>query len=185
MQSIVHLIDDAEKKIGHSLHPAIVAVPLGAWAVSAVCDVLGAATRKARYDDSARISMAVGLAGAVGAVVTGLHDYSYIPTDRPSHRVATRHAIGNAVVTALFATSYILRSRRHLQGRRPGLLARSLCLTGGALSAYTGWLGGKLVQEYGESVRPVMKQLDERRDVLNASRQSRSKSQTKATTNPL
>jgi len=185
MQSIMHLIDAAEEKIGHSLHPAIVAVPLGAWAVSAVSDLLGAATRQTRFDDSARISMAVGLAGAAGAVVTGLHDYSYIPRDRPSHPVATRHAIGNAVVSALFATSYILRTRRYLQGRRPGLLARSTCLAGGALSVYTGWLGGKLVEEYGEAVKPVMKQMDEQRDTLNIARQSRSKSPSQTTANPI
>ena len=53
------------------------------------------------------------------------------------------------------------------------------------MSVYTGWLGGKLVQEYGESVKPAIKQLDEQRDTLNESRRSRSKSQTNVTANPL
>lgn len=161
MEPLIKLIEGIEGRIGHSLHPAIVAIPLGAWSVSVISDTLGLLTRQHQYDDSARISMAIGLAGAAGAIVTGLHDYSYIPRKRPSHPVATRHAMGNAVVATLFTTSYILRTRRSQVGQRPGFLSRVLALAGGALSVYTGWLGGKLVEEYGEAVQPVMKQLQE------------------------
>jgi hypothetical protein len=88
-----------------------------------------------------------------------VRDYGYIPTSRqPSHSVATAHGLGNAVVGSLFITSYVLRSRDHAAGRRTGTLARLLALTGGALSLYTAWLGGKLVEEYGEAVQPVMEQ---------------------------
>jgi uncharacterized membrane protein len=69
--------------------------------------------------------------------------------------------MGNAVAGTLFILSYILRSRRRQLGRRPGFLSRLLCLAGGGLSVYTGWLGGKLVEEYGEAVKPVMKRLEE------------------------
>jgi uncharacterized membrane protein len=110
--------------------------------------------------------MAIGLIGAAGAVVTGLRDYSFIPEDRPSHDVATTHALGNAMVGTLFATSYILRVRAHEEGRRPSLLARTLGIAGGALSLYTAWLGGVLVQEYGEAVKPVMERIDEDEDEL-------------------
>jgi len=153
---ITGLIDRTEELLGHSPHPAIVALPIGAWAVSNACDGLAMATGDDCYDDSARVSMGIGLIGAAGAVVTGLRDYSYIPEDRPSHEVATRHALGNAVVGTLFATSYILRVRDHAEGRRTGLLARALGLAGGALALYTAWLGGVLVEEYGEGVKPVM-----------------------------
>jgi uncharacterized membrane protein len=159
MDPITKAIDKTEELIGHSPHPAIVALPLGAWAVSNVCDGLGILTGDERYDDAARVSMAIGLIGAAGAAVTGLRDYGYIPADRqPSHSVATTHGLGNAVVGSLFVTSYVLRSRDHAAGRRTGTLARLLALTGGALSVYTAWLGGKLVQEYGEAVQPVMDQ---------------------------
>jgi len=153
---VTGLIDQIEKLLGHSPHPAIVTVPLGAWTVSNVCDGLAMATGDDRYDDAARVSMAIGLVGAAGSVVTGLRDYSYIPKDRPSHDIATRHALGNAVVSTLFATSYVLRSREHASGRRTSNLARTLGIAGGALSLYTAWLGGVLVEEYGEAVKPVM-----------------------------
>jgi uncharacterized membrane protein len=161
---ITGLIDKTEELIGHSPHPAIVALPIGAWSVSNICDGLALATGDDRYDDAARVSMAIGLIGAAGAAVTGLRDYSYIPKERPSHDTATAHALGNAVVGSLFAASYILRVRAHVEGRRPSLLARTLGIAGGALSLYTAWLGGVLVEEYGESVKPVMERMDEDED---------------------
>jgi hypothetical protein len=36
-----------------------------------------------------------------------------------------------------------------------------LGFAGGALSLYTAWLGGVLVEEYGESVKPVMGETDD------------------------
>jgi uncharacterized membrane protein len=157
---ITGLVDKTEELLGHSPHPAIVALPIGAWSVSNVCDGLALLTGDDRYDDAARVSMAVGLAGAAAAVVTGLRDYGYISSDRPSHEVATAHALGNAVVGTLFTTSYLLRARDHSAGRRTSLLSRALALAGGGLTLYTAWLGGVLVEEYGEAVKPVMEHQD-------------------------
>jgi uncharacterized membrane protein len=164
LSPVTTLIDKTEELLGHSPHPAIVALPIGAWAVSNVSDGLALATGDDRYDDAARVSMAIGLIGAAGAVVTGLRDYSFIPEERPSHDPATTHALGNALVGTLFATSYVLRVRAHGAGRRPSLLARSLAIAGGALSLYTAWLGGVLVEEYGEAVKPVMDDQDDQDD---------------------
>ena len=157
---IIGLVDKTEELIGHSPHPAIVAVPIGAWTVSNICDGLALLTGNKRYDDAARLSMAIGLAGAVGAIVTGLRDYSYIPKERPSHAIATKHAVGNSVVGSLFATSYVLRVRDHKAGEPTSLLARVLGIAGGGLMLYTSWLGGVLVEEHGEGVKPVMEQMD-------------------------
>lgn len=156
-------IDKVEEFLGHSPHPAIIGLPVGAWAVSNVCDVMGMLGGGQPCDDTARLSMGIGLVGAVGAVVTGLRDYSYIPKDRqPNHDIATRHALGNAVVGSLFAASYVLRALDYQAGRRPGLGARLLGLAGGGLMLYTAWLGGKLVEELGEGVKPMMEQMDQK-----------------------
>ncbi len=157
MSLVTESIDALEDWMGHSPHPAIVTLPLGAFAVSNLCDVLGTVTRSRRLDDVAQVSMAIGLVGAVGAAATGLRDYGQIPDDRqPNHDIATTHGIGNAAVASLFAASYLLRRGRWQQGRRPGATARVLALAAGGLAVYTGWLGGKLVSELGESVQPVM-----------------------------
>ena len=45
------------------------------------------------------------------------------------------------------------------------MLARVLGIAGGGLSLYTAWLGGVLVEEHGEGVKPVMERMeDDRRD---------------------
>jgi len=157
MDPITKVVDKTEELLGHSPHPAIVTVPLGAFVVSNVCDSIALLTGTDEYDNAASISMAVGLVGAAGAVVTGLRDYGYIPPDRqPNKDVATTHGLGNAVVGSLFVASYVIRTRDMAEGRRPSAAARLLGLAGGALSMYTAWLGGKLVEEYGEAVKPVM-----------------------------
>ncbi len=148
---ITDAIDKTEDLIGHSPHPAIVAVPIGAWTVSNICDGLAMATGEESFDDAARISMAVGLVGAAGAALTGLPDYSHIPKDRPSHAVATTHGLGTSLMTA----SFVLRVRSHDRGERPGLSARLLAPAAGGITLYTAWLGGKLVEEMGEGVKPV------------------------------
>jgi len=165
MDPITAAIDKTEELLGHTPHPAIVALPLGAWAFSNVCDGLAMLTGKEKYDEAARLSMAVGLIGAVGAVATGLRDYGKIPKDRPSHQVATTHALGNSVVASLFVTSYVMRRSDHAKGRRASVTSRLLAITGGALSLYTGYLGGKLVEEMGEGVNPVMDQMSRRENV--------------------
>ncbi|WZP00464.1 DUF2231 domain-containing protein [Isosphaeraceae bacterium EP7] len=164
MDPISALVDKTEELLGHSPHPAIVALPLGAWTVSNLCDGLALATGDDSFDDAAQISMGIGLLGAAGAIVTGIRDYSKIPQDRPSHDVATAHGLGNALVSSLFVASYIMRARASARNEPPGTLARVLALAGGGLSAYTGWLGGKLVSEYGEGVKPVMDQLSRAED---------------------
>jgi uncharacterized membrane protein len=158
MDPISFVIDKTEELLGHSPHPAIVAVPLGAWTVTNICDGMAMASGDHAYDDAARISLAIGLVGAAGAAITGLRDYSYIKQDQPSHEVATTHGLANALATSLMAASFILRAKDHASNRRASLGSRLLAMAGGGISVYSAWLGGKLVQEMGEAVKPVMEQ---------------------------
>ena len=48
--------------------------------------------------------------------------------------------------------------------RRPSLLSRALGLAGGSLALYTAWLGGVLVEEHGEAVKPVMERQEREED---------------------
>ncbi len=156
MDPISKTVETIEHWLGHSPHPAIVTLPIGALAFSNFCDGLAMATGEEKYDDAARLSMAVGLVGAAGAVVTGLHDYSKIPVNRPSHDVATAHGLGNAVASSLFVASYVMRMNASARHERPSLASRLLAVAGGSLVMYTAWLGGKLVEEMGEGVYPAM-----------------------------
>src|SRR5438128_9609497 len=52
--------------LGHSLHPVLTDVPLGAWTAALVLDLMEANGR-AKYGPGADAAVAVGLAGAAGA----------------------------------------------------------------------------------------------------------------------
>ena len=66
MDPITGTIDKLEEILGHSPHPAIVALPVGAWTVSNICDGLYLLTGNDAYDNTAQVSMAIGLLGAGG-----------------------------------------------------------------------------------------------------------------------
>src|SRR5437899_11128368 len=63
---------------GHPLHPAITDVPIAAWMMAAVFDVLWliSPVTFAWAARGAEVTIFVGLLGALGAVVTGLTDWS-------------------------------------------------------------------------------------------------------------
>ena len=158
MDLISYTIDKVEELIGHDPHPAIVAVPVGAYTVSNICDGLAAATGDRSYDDAARVSMAIGLVGAAASAVTGFRSYSRIPRERPGHEVATSHGLGNVVATGMMAASFVLRVRDHANDREAGAASRALALGAGGLTLYTAWLGGKLLQELGIGVKKKVTQ---------------------------
>ena len=121
--------------LGHPLHPVLTDVPLGAWTVATVLDVAGGDDR--HRDRAADAAIGIGLAGAVGAAVTGLTDWQH--TAAEDRRVGLAHGLLNVSATALFATSLALRLRgARTAGRTVGGLGFTVALA----AAY---LGGHLV----------------------------------------
>ena len=121
---------------GHPLHPALIAVPVGAWTAAAVFDMMGA-------DDAADAAIGIGLLGAAGSAVTGLTDWS--ETDGRGRTIGVAHAGLNVVATLLYTASYFMRKG---QGRRQGAVA--LSMLGYAISGAAAYLGGHLV--FGEQI---------------------------------
>src|SRR5437016_1699239 len=64
--------------LGHPLHPAITDVPIGAWLIAAIFDIIWliSPTSYAWAASGALVAVAVGILGALGAAVTGLTDWS-------------------------------------------------------------------------------------------------------------
>jgi nitrite reductase/ring-hydroxylating ferredoxin subunit/uncharacterized membrane protein len=122
--------------LGHPLHPVLTDLPLGAWSAAAVLDLMESAGVKgcARGADTA---LKVGLAGAAGAVLTGLTDWRAV--DPPARRVGLIHGLLNTTVAGLYAASLVARGRRN---RDRG---RALAFLGYAVSMFSAWLGGELV----------------------------------------
>jgi nitrite reductase/ring-hydroxylating ferredoxin subunit/uncharacterized membrane protein len=121
--------------LGHPLHSAITDVPVGSWTAALVLDYMESRGHE-QYAAGADAAVAVGLAGAVGAALSGITDWS--DTHGKPQRVGALHGLMNSVAALLYAGSYIARKadKRGL-GRNLGYLGYALVLG----SAY---LGGEL-----------------------------------------
>jgi nitrite reductase/ring-hydroxylating ferredoxin subunit/uncharacterized membrane protein len=128
--------------LGHPLHPVLTDVPLGAWTTGLVLDAVGSMTRDPAMERAADVAIAVGLAGAAGAAITGLTDWS--ETSGRSRRTGLLHGLLNIAATTLYATAYILRRN----GSRTS--GQTCALAGYGVTIGAAWFGGDLV--YGQRV---------------------------------
>jgi uncharacterized membrane protein len=122
---------------GHPLHPAITDVPLGAWTVALVFDLMAEGNERKECARASETAVVIGLIGAVGSAVTGLTDWS--DTGGRARRVGMMHGLLNAGATALYGASLWLRRRER---RRAG---RNLAYLGYTASMASAYLGGHLV----------------------------------------
>jgi nitrite reductase/ring-hydroxylating ferredoxin subunit/uncharacterized membrane protein len=130
--------------LGHPAHPALTDVPVGAWTAGLVLDVLDLWAGRRELRPGADAVQAVGLAGALGAALTGLADWSY--TDGPARRVGFVHGLANTAVASLYGASLLARARGW---RGAGV---GLSTVGYGLLAFSAWLGGELSFRYGIGV---------------------------------
>jgi len=126
--------------LGEPLHVVLKDVPIGAWTVAMVFDALEMINGRHEFAVAADTSVAIGLAGAAGAAITGVTDWSDV--DPPARRLGLIHGLLNVGVTALFTTSLIMRKKK---ARSQG---RGFSALGYALMAFSAHLGGKMVYEH-------------------------------------
>jgi len=123
--------------LGHPLHPVFTDLPLGAWTTALALDCTANGDEGRRR--AATFAMGVGLAGALGAAVTGLTDWS--ETQGQSRRTGLLHGLLNITATTLFATSWAMRQRdSHDTGR-------AAAWAGYAVAIGAAWFGGNLVYD--------------------------------------
>ncbi|MFO7155569.1 MAG: DUF2231 domain-containing protein [Pseudomonadota bacterium] len=128
--------------MGHPLHPALTDIPIGTWTAATIFDVASLLGYR-HLATAARASVAVGVAGAVGAAITGLADWA--GTEGRSQRVGVVHAGLNSLALGLQIASLA----RRYSGTGSGRLLSGLALVVAGASAY---LGGKLVYQLGTRV---------------------------------
>lgn len=129
--------------MGVPLHPALTDVPVGAWTSAVVLDLVGAVTGSEAADKAADGALAVGVAGAVPAAVTGTADWRDLIGEE--RRIATVHALLNVVGLTLNVASLAQRAR----GNRAA--GRALSGAAFAISGTAAHLGGEL--SFGLGVR--------------------------------
>ncbi len=123
--------------LGHPAHPAIVAVPIGAWTMTSVFDATGDAEAASR-------AQLVGILGAIPASATGASDW--LSTTGAERRVGLVHAAINYTAVTLHTASWLQRRR----GR--DRTAATLAVLGTTLVGAAGWLGGHLAYALGVGV---------------------------------
>jgi nitrite reductase/ring-hydroxylating ferredoxin subunit/uncharacterized membrane protein len=126
--------------LGHPLHPVFTDLPLGAWTTALALDA--AAGDDPGMRRAATFAIGVGLAGAAGAAVTGLTDWS--ETDGQSRRNGLVHGLLNVTATTLFAAAFALRRKDSHDG------GRTCAWAGYAIALGAAYLGGDLV--YGRRI---------------------------------
>lgn len=126
--------------IGHPLHPMLTDIPIGAWTLAIVLDLIGLLFQLPQLGLASSIAIAVGVAGALAAAAAGLMDWMDI--DPPEKAVGAFHAIVNVSATILFLISFLMRWRRDWQ---LGWATFVVALAAYLLVTIGGYLGGALV----------------------------------------
>ena len=127
---------------GHPLHPAAVAIPIGAFTMTLVADLFVLAGRQGAWASTARYALAVGIAGALLAAVLGFIDYFTVKMTAAGGKLATRHMVLNLAAVGLFVVSLWLRCRAAAGWCVPGFATSTLAFL---LLGVSGWIGGELV----------------------------------------
>lgn len=136
--------------LGHPLHPLLVDIPMGAWTVAALLDVLELSGVD-RYTKGADAAVCIGLTGALSAAVAGLTDWT--GTEGKAKKIGLLHGLLNLTATGLYATSIILRKIKLT--RKAGIMASFL---GYAITTAAGYLGGKMVFDHQVGVNHALQE---------------------------
>lgn len=135
--------------LGHPLHPIITDVPIGAWTMSSMFDLLSIlAGEDEGLDRAADLTLGAGIVGAVGAAVTGLSDWG--DTYEETRRMGMAHALTNVVGLGLNLWSLGLRVKAGKRGKRG--FARTLSFGGYAVSGLAAFIAGELVYNLGQAI---------------------------------
>lgn len=118
--------------VGHPLHPVLTDIPIGAWSMAGLLDLVGGKA----MEPAADLLVSVGVAAAVPTAAAGLNDWS--DTAGKPRRVGLVHAAANSAALCLYAASAVARAK----GNRG--LGKSFGLAGLGALMFGGFLGGHL-----------------------------------------
>ena len=139
------------KPLGHPSHPMFVHFPTALFPTSLLFDLLSWGFTEPTLVRTAFYNIAVGLFGALLAIVTGFVDYrGMIPGSR-KYRVTTWHMLANLSLVFIFAISLGLRALE-LEAVRTPLYLLAVSLIGLPLLLVGNYFGAELVYRMGMRV---------------------------------
>ena len=139
----------AVKFLGHPIHQALIAFPIGLLGGAVFFDVIAIVISSPNLLQASYYMIAAGVISGLVAAPFGLLDWLSIRPGTRARFIGAVHGLGNVVVLALFAGSWLLR-RPDVLG--PSAAAFGLSTVGLLFALVTGWLGGELVDRLGVGV---------------------------------
>lgn len=134
--------------LGHPLHPVITDVPIGAWTISQLFDLLSMLSGgDDSLDKASDLALGTGIVAALGAAVTGITDWSDVGGSH--RRMGLAHALINTVGLGLNVTSLALRAGGNKRSRGT---ARLLSAGGYVLNAASAFVAGELIYNLGQAI---------------------------------
>jgi nitrite reductase/ring-hydroxylating ferredoxin subunit/uncharacterized membrane protein len=131
--------------LGHPLHPVLTDIPIGAWTLAVLFDIIYLFRGTHGWVAAADVTILVGLLGALGAALTGYTDWS--DTFGRERRVGITHGLLNTVAIVVYLVSLIIRVTGGSRG-----LAIVIALIGYGMIITAAFLGGDLVFGIGTGV---------------------------------
>lgn len=133
----------------HPLHPLLTDIPIGAWVLAALFDILWLVGPKSWgwAAQAAGVVVIVGALGGLAAVVTGLADWS--DSYGAERRTGLLHGLLNSTALALYIVSLVFRFEAVDRQSLTGAILGFIGLVTVAIGAY---LGGSLVFSKGVGV---------------------------------
>lgn len=129
---------------GHPVHPMLVPLPIGAWALALIGDIVYASTANGFWYQFSYYAMLVGFIGALVAAIFGLTDYLGVRMSEAGHRSATTHLILNLIVVVVYAVNLWLRKDFKATTGSAWTLVFTLEVLSFLTLAVSGWIGGEL-----------------------------------------
>jgi uncharacterized membrane protein len=128
----------------HPIHPMIVPIPIGAFFLALIGDVVHAGGEDPFWYRFSYACIGVGLIFALLAAVFGLIEYFGVTMSARGKRLATWHARLNVAVVLLYALSFWMRRGEGALETDRWPIAVASGFLGFALLGVSGWLGGNL-----------------------------------------
>lgn len=134
----------------HPMHPILVHFPIATWFLASIADIASLFTNE-QVGWVAGVLLVIGTITALLAMMTGLLELGKIDQQSPAIKIANQHMILIMISWSFYAVSLFMRLNG-TQIEQPGPIAISLSIIGLIFLCSAGWMGGKLVYEYGIGV---------------------------------
>jgi uncharacterized membrane protein len=141
----------------HPIHPILVHFPIATWFLATIADIACLLFTNEQIGWVAGVLLITGTITALPAMMTGLLELGKIDQRSPAIKLANQHMILIMISWSFYAVSLFLRLDG-TQLEQPGLAAIAFSILGLISLCSAGWIGGKLVYEYGVGIHSQSKQ---------------------------